>query len=192
MRKIFYVFRHGETDANLAGVWQGQGVNKPLNNTGIKQAENLAEKMSGLGIEKIYSSPLLRAKQTAEAVAKRAGIQVEILPELTEGGLGDFEGVKKTDIAEQNPEFWAKWYDDVIDMSLRCPNGESKQEMQDRMFEGFEKMLQTPEKVIGVASHSGAMRYFFLAFNYGPHKMPNTALYKLIYDNGNWNLEFLG
>ena len=50
MQKVFYVFRHGETDANLAGVWQGQGVNKPLNNTGIKQAESLAEKVSGLGM----------------------------------------------------------------------------------------------------------------------------------------------
>ena len=39
---------------------------------------------------------------------------------------------------------------------------------------------------IGIASHSGSMRYFLLAFGYGPHKMPNTALFHLIYDNGDW------
>ena len=44
MRKDFYIFRHGETDYNLAGCWQGQSIDAPLNATGISQAENLAQR----------------------------------------------------------------------------------------------------------------------------------------------------
>ena len=65
MRKDFYIFRHGETDENLAKRWQGSGVDAPLNVTGIHQAQVLAEKINNLGIEVIYSSPLKRAQQTS-------------------------------------------------------------------------------------------------------------------------------
>ena len=71
MRKDFYIFRHGETDYNAQKRWQGQGIDIDLNKTGLKQAEDLAEKMQHLGLEIIYSSPLKRARQTAEFVAKK-------------------------------------------------------------------------------------------------------------------------
>lgn len=189
MRKDFYIFRHGETDFNKQGRWQGCGVNLPLNDTGIRQAEALADKVKGLGLEVIYSSPLIRAKQTAEIVANRLKREVRVLPELTEGCLGICEGMLKDDIAAKYPEKWAEWYSDNMNMDTRWPDGESKLEMQQRMFKGFEKMLSAPENIIGVASHSGSMRYFFLAFGYGPHKMPNTALYHLIWQNGEWLFE---
>ena len=191
MRKDFYIFRHGETDYNKQGRWQGCGINFPLNDTGIKQAEILAERVKTLGLEVIYSSPLVRAEQTAKIVAKSLNIEVKTLPELTEGCLGICEGMLKDDIASRYPETWNEWYNDNIDMSMRWPEGESKLEMQQRMFRGFEKLLTTPEKVIGVASHSGSMRYFFLAFGYGPHKMPNTALYHLVWQDGKWIFEQL-
>ena len=129
--------------------------------------------------------------QTAEIVAEKLKVPVHVLEELTEGCLGVVEGLRKEDIAKQNPALWAEWYGDNMIMSTRWPEGESKLEMQQRMFQGFEKMLSLPEDIIGVASHSGSMRYFFLAFGYGPHKMPNTALYHLIYDNGQWMFETL-
>ena len=191
MRKDFYIFRHGETQYNIEGRWQGRGINLPLNDNGLTQAAALAERLQGLGIEVIYSSPLTRALQTAKIVADKLKVSVKVLEELTEGCLGVVEGMLKEDIAKLNPALWEEWYGDNMIMSTRWPNGESKLEMQQRMFKAFEKMLQAPEKVIGVASHSGSMRYFFLAFGYGPHKMPNTALYHLIYDNDHWVFETL-
>lgn len=191
MRKDFYVFRHGETDYNKQGRWQGCGINYPLNDTGVKQAELLADKVKNLGLEVIYSSPLIRAVQTAQAVADKLGLEVRTLPELTEGCLGVCEGMLKDDIAAQYPKLWEDWYSDNMDMETRWPDGESKQEMQQRMFNGFEKMLSAKENIIGVASHSGSMRYFFLAFGYGPHKMPNTALYHLIWQDSVWTFEIM-
>ena len=187
MRKDFYLFRHGETAYNLEGRWQGRSVDLPLDATGLAQAETLAKNLVKTGLEVVYSSPLARARQTAQAVAAAAGVEVRILPELTEGDLGVCEGMFTTDIAAQYPELWHKWYDETTATDTRWPSGESKLEMQQRMFRGFEKMLSAPENIIGAASHSGSMRYFLLAFGYGPHKIPNTAVFHLVYD-GSWHL----
>lgn len=189
MHKDFYIFRHGETDYNKEGRWQGCGVNFPLNEAGMLQAEALAEKMQGIKLDVIYSSPLERALQTAQIVADRQKAEVKILPELTEGCLGKCEGMLKEEVAAKYPGIWQEWYGDNLVMSTRWPGGESKLEIQQRMFKGFDKMLAAPEKTIGVASHSGSMRYFLLAFGYGPHKMPNTSLFHLIYHDGGWTLE---
>ena len=186
MRKDFFIFRHGETDYNLEKRWQGQGVDTDLNETGIKQAEFLAEKLKDLGIEKIYSSPLKRAVQTANIVNKTLNSSIELIPELTEGSLGLCEGMKVDDAKSKYPEIWDIWYGENTIMDIRWPEGESKQEIQDRMFRAFDKMLGTEENIIGVASHGGAMRYFLLALGYGPHKMPNTVLFHVIYEDGKW------
>jgi len=191
MHKDFYIFRHGETKSNVEGRWQGRGVNLPLTERGISQAEDLSERLQNLGIQIICSSPLKRALQTAEIVAEKLNVPVKEVEELTEGCLGVVEGMIKDDIAKLNPALWEEWYGDNMIMSTRWPGGESKLEMQQRMFQGFEKMLTMPEDIIGVASHSGSMRYFFLAFGYGPHKMPNTALYHLSYDDGKWTFEVM-
>lgn len=186
MRKDFYIFRHGETDYNLEGRWQGSGIDTVLNQTGILQAETLAEKMKTLGIEKIYSSPLKRAYQTAQKVAQKTNSPIEILSELMESSLGICEGMKKEDVKQKYPEIWEEWYGENMDMDTRWPEGESKKEIQNRMFVAFNKMLQTKENVIGVASHGGAIRYFLIALGYGPHKMPNTALFHVVYEDDNW------
>ena len=156
MRKDFYLFRHGETAYNHEGRWQGRSVDLPLDATGLAQAEILAKNLAEKELEVIYSSPLARARQTAQAVAAAAGVEVRILPELTEGALGVCEGMFKTDIAAQYPELWHKWYDETTATNTRWPVGESKLEMQQRMFRGFEKMLSAPENIIGAASHSGS------------------------------------
>ena len=188
MRKDFYVFRHGETDYNLEKRWQGCGIDIDLNQTGKQQAKDLAEKMQTLKIEIIYSSPLKRAYQTAQAVSEKTNAQIKIIPELTEASVGLCEGLTRDEIANKYPEIWEKWYNDDgnINWSIRWPKGESKQEIKDRLFTAFEKILNTKETTIGIASHSGSIRYFLLGLGYGPHKMPNTALFHIIYEDGKW------
>lgn len=191
MHKDFYIFRHGETDYNKEQRWQGQGIDIPLNETGLIQAEKLANKLKDYKLEVVYSSPLIRARQTAEKVAAQQNIKVKILNDLTESCVGVCEGMLRSEVAQKFPDIWSEWYGKEMIMTTRWPEGESKLEVQQRMFKAFNRMLSTSEKVIGVASHGGAMRYFLLAFGYGPHKMPNTALFHLIYDNDKWILEDL-
>lgn len=186
MRKDFYIFRHGQTDYNLANRWQGSSIDADLNETGLYQAENLAERLKDFGIQKIYSSPLKRAFQTAQAVAKVTNAPIEIIDELIEGSLGVCEGMYREDAQKKYPDIWDEWYGENMNMETRWPEGESKKEIQDRMFVAFNKMLNTKENVIGVASHGGAIRYFLIALGYGPHKMPNTALFHVVYEDGKW------
>lgn len=188
MRKDFYLFRHGETDYNKQQRWQGQGIDIDLNSTGMEQANILAQKLKDKNLQVIYSSPLKRAQQTAQAVAKAKGIPIITLPELTEGNVGKCEGMLRQEVEKKYPQIWNIWYGDNQIMDVRWENGESKSEIQQRMVIAFDKMLSAKENIIGVASHSAAIRYFLLKFGYGPHHMENTALFHLVYEDGNWSL----
>ena len=189
MRKEFYIFRHGETDYNKEARWQGCGLNAPLNKSGEIQAAALAEILRPLGLEVIYASGLKRALQTAEIVAGVLGVAAKVLPGLREACLGKAEGLLKNEVATIYPEIWNEWYSAQNNMDVRFPGGESKQEVQERMLGVFESLLNTPENTIGIASHSASIRYFLMKFGYKPHKMPNTALFHLTYENGLWKLK---
>jgi len=189
MAKDFYLFRHGETDYNMQQRWQGQGVDIDLNANGRIQAQQLADKLQNKGLEVIYASPLKRALQTAQFVAKPHNIEIRLLPELMEGNVGDCEGVLREEVAKKYPDIWDIWYGDNDIMDVRWPNGESKLEIQQRMIRAFNIMSKANEKIIGVASHGAAMRYFLLQFGYGPHRMPNTALFHLVYDDEKFSLK---
>lgn len=189
MRKDFYIFRHGETDYNKERRWQGCGIDAPLNTNGIKQARELAEKLIPFKIEHIYSSNLKRARQTAEICAERLNIGMEIIPNLREGCFGEAEGMLKSEIALRYADIFKEWYSPVDDMTIRFPGGESKQEMQQRMFSVLEGLLKVPYQRIGIASHGSSIRYLLYKFVLPPHKMPNTALFHLIYENEEWTLE---
>ena len=188
MRKDFYLFRHGETEYNRQRRWQGQGIDVYLNDNGVAQAQALAEKLRDKNIEIIYSSPLKRAFQTAQIVADLHNIPIKIIDDLTEGGVGECEGALREDVEKKYPEIWNIWYGDNDIMDIRWPGGESKLDVQQRMVRAFDFMLTTKEKIIGVASHGAAMRYFLLKFGYGPHKMENASLFHLIYEDGKWIL----
>lgn len=188
MHKIFYIFRHGETDYNVVHRWQGCGIDIPLNATGVIQAENLAGRLADLDLQIIYSSPLKRAHQTARIVAKQMGLKVKIRSGLREGCLGQTEGMLKTEVAEKFPEVYGMWYAPENDMNIAFPGGETKNQIQERVFKVFQKLLNAPENIVGVASHSAAIRYFLMKFGHQPHAMKNTALFRLEYEDGVWRL----
>jgi len=100
-----YVVRHGETDFNRDGRYQGT-IDVSLNDAGRAQAERAAERIAALGIEQIFSSPLLRARETAEVIAARVQLPVQFIGALAERGLGRFEGQTKAEIAERFPGIW--------------------------------------------------------------------------------------
>ena len=84
--------RHGETDWNAEGRLQGH-TDRPLNDFGRRQAEALAERLAGDGIDAIYASDLSRARETAEIVGARLGLPVVLEPGLRERNWGTWEGL---------------------------------------------------------------------------------------------------
>jgi len=94
--------RHGESTANIEGVHAGQRIDAELSDKGMEQAKTLSKKAEDLPIERIVSSPLKRAKQTADVIGKKLGINVEIDDRLTEYDMGEASGKS---IYEVIPEF---------------------------------------------------------------------------------------
>lgn len=87
-----YLMRHGETDWNVVRRMQGKS-DIPLNECGLAQARSAAAGMKDLPIDRILSSPLIRARQTAQAVAEGRGLEVDVDERLIEMGFGDLEGL---------------------------------------------------------------------------------------------------
>lgn len=102
MSVTLWLIRHGETDWNREGRWQGRR-DVPLNATGLAQAEAMAEKLatSGVTFHALYASPLRRALQTAQPAARRLGLEIRVDERLREIHQGAFEGLTHAEIAER-------------------------------------------------------------------------------------------
>jgi len=121
--------RHGETEWNVGEIFRGR-ADVELNETGIKQAELLAEYLRSANIEAVYSSPLKRALRTAEMVASYHQLEVEIAPGLIDFDFGKWQGLPYQEVKEKYRELYIKWieYPDKVKM----PAGESLDDVRKR------------------------------------------------------------
>lgn len=188
MRKDFYVFRHGETELNKQKRWQGSGMDYDLNENGIKQAQGLIEKLKDKGLEKIFSSPLIRAKHTADVVAQALNIQVEVRNDLRECFYGDAEGQLIADLQKSVPEIINNWNNPQY-FDIRFPNGESKKEALIRVLAEIKNLTSQNFSTMGIAIHGGTMGAMLNYLNYDFDKLANCAAFHLIYEDDNWRIE---
>ena len=190
MKKDFYLFRHGQTDMNVAGRWQGQGIDLPLNDVGIKQAQKLAKELKKTGMEVIFSSPLKRAVQTAEIVAETLDLSVRIDAGLIEGRFGVAEGKTKQEIACLFPETAKAWHNLEGDFMDVCfTGGETKREIQRRILKTLTKIaLENDYTVIGVSAHSAVIRCFVLLFGLKLYTVPHSHPFHLCFEKNNFEL----
>ena len=92
---ILYLARHGQSEANVLRVFSN-GLNKHgLTELGRTQAEQLAQRMAGYSIKRMFTSPILRAVQTAEILSQRLGIGFQVEPALSEFSVGSWEGTNR-------------------------------------------------------------------------------------------------
>jgi len=135
----FWLVRHGQTDWNRNGRWQGQASGAPgLNDTGRAQALAIHEQMKGIKISAIYSSDLLRARQTAELIAGTPGLPVILEPRLREINLGVWEGMLSGEIEVQYPQELAERARDPF--HTHAPNGESPGEVAERVLKAVNEI----------------------------------------------------
>lgn len=136
MGKI-YLVRHGETAWNRANTYVG-ATDIALNARGREQAEMLAEFLAQSHLQAVYSSDLSRARETAEAIAARHGMQVQPVPGLREVNYGEWEGLNEAEMVSRYPETYEQWRIDPV--SVRIPGGETFGELRERAFEAFREI----------------------------------------------------
>ena len=148
--------RHGQTDDNLEPLRFQGWRDTPLNDTGRGQAAELARRLAGQGIVSLWSSDLSRARETAEIVGARLGLEPRLDRRLREGNRGDWEGRLFVDVAREEPEVYAAWMRAGADW--RFPGGESLLEQQRRVNECMAEIQATGELPALVVAHGGSIR----------------------------------
>ena len=136
-----YFVRHGESTANLAGEFSNTGWKHPLSEKGVEQAHAAARGLAGLKFEQIYSSPVMRAVQTAQILAEALQAPLEIAEALREWDVGIYEG--RTDPAgwELHRQVQDDW---LIEQRLdsRMPGGESFLDIRERFVPFVEGLVR--------------------------------------------------
>lgn len=175
--------RHGETDDNRPPLRFQGWRDTPLNDTGREQAHGLAERLSGCGIAAIWSSDLIRARETAEIVGERLRLPVSLDARLREGSRGRWEGHRFEEIERQEPELYAAWRD--AEPSFRFPGGETLEEQQARVKAALGEIHAAGALPSLVVCHGGSIRVMLCTSDprglraFHTFELPNTVTVEL-------------
>ena len=142
--------RHGETEWNVEEVFRGR-LDIELNETGIRQAELLAEYLSERKIDAIYSSPLKRAVKTAEIIAGYHQLDVEIAPGLIDFDCGEWHGLPLQEVKDKYKELYALWVSHPDKVKL--PAGESLNEVRKRATSMADNVVAKYEGTVVLVAH---------------------------------------
>ena len=146
-----YLVRHGADDNSKRGGWS----NHPLTDEGLKQSEELAHRLkeNKCNAEIIYSSDLLRAKQTAEILAKHLNLDIEYISDFREVNNGDLAGMDNAVADELYPNhYWRK-----LEWNQHYPNGESPKDFYERIKTAWKKLIKGNHNSIILVTHGGVI-----------------------------------
>jgi broad specificity phosphatase PhoE len=149
-----FLARHGESDWNAANRFQGHS-DRPLTDLGRRQADALASAVAGENVDAIYSSPLIRAFETARIVGARTGLDVLEDADLREVDTGGWSGLSRQEVQERFPEGFERW----VSGGAGWEDGESYEEMAERTLRAVRRIAEAhPGGRVLVVSHGGPIR----------------------------------
>ena len=171
--KTVYLVRHGQTNANLNHIIQGQ-TDTSLNETGLLQAQKVAEKLKIVRADLILSSDLSRAAQTARIIAETCDVPLEFDKNLREMSLGIWEGKKFEEI--ESTSLSKIWFEKPS--QLRLEGAERLEKVQERVVTAIFDALKRCKTLI-VVSHGLAIALFILHVN----GLPIDSMWEYLMDN---------
>ncbi|MBP9679793.1 MAG: histidine phosphatase family protein [Bacteriovorax sp.] len=186
MNRVFYIFRHGETDWNRQKRCQGH-TNTHLNDNGLEQAEMLSQKMLDFPLDIVVSSDLSRALKTGEKVAFKKGIPLTVDARLREMSYGEAEGLLYEEAIEiYGAPLWQRFQCFNKDNDHVCfPGGETRKNARERFHQVLMELIETTNhRFIGISTHGGALRnilHSFLPEEFDQLPIPNCVVYKCVY-----------
>lgn len=153
-----YLIRHGQTDWNIQGKIQGSH-DISLNETGLTQAEMLAESMETKPVKLIFSSTLKRAMSTAEALGRKQGVEIVPMPKLREVEFGKWEGLTWDEIERTYPKEYKHWC--LQPAQASPPGGESQKEIMSRCKQALNEIIAKTKgrEDVAVVSHGATLAY---------------------------------
>jgi broad specificity phosphatase PhoE len=168
--------RHAQCVDDAAGRCYGR-LDIELSDYGRAQSRQLAERLSSEPVAAVVSSPLLRALDTARAIAEPHGLAVSVLDELRELDFGELEGMRYEEVAGSQPDLYGQWM--LAPTAVRFPGGESFDDLRRRVSDAVSRLRQTYSGVLVVAvTHGGVIRAV-LADALG---LPSDRIFRLAVD----------
>jgi broad specificity phosphatase PhoE len=184
-----FLARHGETDWNAGGRWQGHS-DPPLNDRGREQARALADELRSAGVDTIWTSDLVRARETATIVASCLGLApVRVSRELREVDVGEWSGLTSREVASRYPDAFARWQA----YERGWQEGETYEQMAERVVAAVHEIVaRHDERRILIVSHGGPIRALqaaALGIGYAQHRraasaLGNCAVCRLLFEDG--------
>lgn len=150
-----YLVRHGECQGNREDLFRGRH-DFSLNENGIRQAECLRDRLNNHDFKAIFTSPLKRAKQTAEILSNN---KIKIIEEndFTNISLGEWENTPKKIVQEKYPDLWQLWQ--TKPERLKFPGMETLAKVQDRSFRALKRIIENyGEGKIAIVSHRAVLK----------------------------------
>jgi broad specificity phosphatase PhoE len=197
VRTTLYLIRHGETDWNLNGIWQGH-ADVPLNAVGRAQARRLAQRLRAEGprFDVIYSSDLQRAWETAGALAAAIGISSRPEPALREIDVGAWSGRTNAQIMAEDAEIYERIRSGE---DVARGGGERFLDLYGRVIGAVERIVAAhPGATLALVSHGGPVRALLLhaardkvGLTHRPQRVHigNTSITVLSCDSDGWEIE---
>ena len=142
--------RHGETEWNVEEVFRGR-IDIELSETGVRQAELLAQYLRGVKINAVYSSPLRRALNTAEVIARYHKLEVKIAPSLIDFDFGKWQGLPHQEAKRRYKKLYAQWLENPH--LIRTPDGESLDEVRKRALMVVDEVVAKHDGTVVLVSH---------------------------------------
>jgi broad specificity phosphatase PhoE len=169
-----YLVRHGQTAGNVNRLFIG-ATDIPLDETGVRQAIELGQRFSNIKLDAIVTSPLQRARRTAEAIGNVTGHTPIVVPGLSEMDFGDAEGLSFQQVVEQFPEL----RDDLTsigNLDLTFPGGESRRGFAERILATFLGIIERYEgQRVAAVAHGGVIGTLYAQLHHDPD--PEMARY---------------
>lgn len=142
--------RHGETDWNTEEIFRGR-IDVELNEAGIRDAELLAGYLNDLAVTAIYSSPLKRALRTAEIIAIRHDIKIDIAHQLIDLDYGEWQSLSHNEVKVRYGQLYAEWVNNP--QLVKMPAGESLEDVRKRTARLVEHIIAKDEGIAVLISH---------------------------------------
>ena len=190
MTEIILV-RHGQTDWNLTEIFRGR-IDIPLNETGIEQAALLSEYLSNIKMDVIYSSPLKRALKTAEMIAQKHKLKVNISPGLIDFDYGGWQGLSHQEVIDNYEELYTRWIDRPEQVIM--PNGESLDDVRKRSVAVVKDLVTGFDGIIVLVSHRVVNKVIICALlgldnsHFWKIKQDTCGITSFTYNNGRFIL----